>query len=125
MTIRPRRSNPSKGDRVRVDMPRGEADQLLQLGEIFVLHAIEEDHGWATFKVQSDNMVTSSAPPLGGARPKWIRTSFRDEAVQHARAVELAHSLNLTYCQWLRMLEAQELEKFGYINARRRPRYVG
>jgi hypothetical protein len=110
--------------RVRVSMSLDEARQVLGIGEKFKLHAIEEDHGWVTWKHDPSVSIGSSAPVPG--MPRWVRTSFRDDREQHSRALVLAKSLGLTYCQWLRMLEAHELEKFGYVDARRRrPDYVG
>ena len=105
-------------------MSLDEARQVLQIGDKFKLHAIEEDHGWVTFK--HDPFVSTGGSSLVPGMSKWVRTSFRDDRMQHQAAVVLAKSLGLTYCQWLRMLEAHELEKFGYIDARRRrPDYVG
>ena len=108
--------------RVRVNMSLDEARQVLGIGEKFKLHAIEEDVGWVTFK--HDPSVSTGSSVLAPGRI-WVRTSFRDDKLQHDRALVLVKSLGLTYCQWLRMLEAHELEKFGYIDARRRsPDYV-
>ena len=95
--------------RVRASMSLDEARQVLQLGDKFKLHAIEEDHGWVTWKLDPSISIGSSA--LVPGMSKWVRTSFRDDRAQHEAAMVLAKSLGLTYCQWLRMLEAHELEK--------------
>ena|ERR1700747_3652216 len=105
-------------------MSLDEARQVLGIGEKFKLHAIEEEVGWVTFK--HDPFASTGSSTFAPGMPKWVRTSFRDDREQHARALVLAKSLGLTYCQWLRMLQAHELEKFGYVDAgRRRPDYVG
>ena len=111
--------------RVRVTMSLDEARQVLGIGDKFKLHAIEEDHGWVTWK--HDPLISTGGSALfpGKILDRWIRTSFRDDREQHQRALVLAKSLGLTYCQWLRMLEAHELEKMGYVLARQRPSYVG
>ena len=100
-------------------MSISEAQELMQLGDQFHIHAIEPSRGWATFKA-----ATFSSAPVPGAGRKWVRTSFRDDREQHDAAVTLAHSFDLSYCQWLRMLEALELEKFGMIAARKKLGYV-
>ena len=102
-----------------------EATQALELGESFSLHAIEDEIGWLTWKLDPYVSSGSSVLAPGKVRGRWVRTSFRDDADQHVRAVVLAKSLGLTYCQWLRMLEAHELEKMGYVKARQASRYVG
>lgn len=104
-------------------MTLDEARQVLGIGEKFKLHAIEEDHGWVTWK--HDPLASSGSSALAPGKPDWVRTSFRDDRSQHEKCLVLAKSLGLTYCQWLRMLEAHELEKFAYVDARRRPSYVG
>jgi hypothetical protein len=109
--------------RVRVKMGIEEASQALSLGDTFTLHAIEDEVGWLTFKTGTPIPVPGSV--LAPGKAKWVRTSFRDSRDQHERAVVLAKSLGLTYCQWLRMLEAHELEKMGYVKARQASRYVG
>ena len=110
--------------RVRASMSLDEARQVLQIGDKFKLHAIEEDHGWVTWKL--DPLVSTGSSALVPGMSKWVRTSFRDDRTQHQAAMVLAKSLGLTYCQWLRMLEGHELEKMGYVDARRkRPDYVG
>lgn len=101
-----------------------EARKVLSLGDKFKLHAIEEDYGWITWKL--DPLVSTGGSALvPGKVERWVRTSFRDDREQHQRALVLAKSLGLSYCQWLRMLEAHELEKMGYVLARNRPQYVG
>jgi len=110
--------------RVRVSMSLDEARQVLGIGDKFKLHAIEEDHGWITWK--HDPFVSIGSSALAPGVSKWVRTSFRDDRMQHQKALVLAKSLGLSYCQWLRMLEAHELEKMEYVDARRcRPDYVG
>ena len=110
--------------RVRVSMSLDEARQVLGIGEKFKLHAIEEDVGWVTFK--HDPFISTGGTVSVPGVNRWVRTSFRDDRGQHERALVLAKSLGLSYCQWLRMLEAHELEKFGYVDARRKmPDYVG
>lgn len=110
--------------RVRVSMSLEEARKVLGIGEKFRLHAIEEDQGWITWK--HDTSISTGSSALVPGMSKWVRTSFRDDREQHDRAVALAKSLGLSYCQWLRMLEAHELEKMTYVDAsRRRPNYVG
>ena len=106
-------------------MSLNEAREVLRIGDKFKLHAIEEDHGWVTWKLDPSVSIGGSALVPGKVLDRWVRTSFRDDREQHQRAVVLAKSLGLTYCQWLRMLEAHELEKMGYVWARQRPRYVG
>lgn len=90
------------------------------------LHAIEKSHNWVVFKANSKGNIISSASRPG--KSEWIRTSFRDNRENHDRFIALCRQVGLTYCQYLRILEIQELEKFGYIQARqpiRRPLYVG
>ena len=108
--------------RVRVSMTLDEARQILSIGEKFKIHAIEEEHGWVTLK--HDPSISTGGSALVPGKPDWVRTSFRDDRSQHERCLVLAKSLGLTYCQWLRLLERQELEKFEYVRARQGPRYV-
>ena len=104
-------------------MTLDEARQVLGIGDKFKLHAVEEEVGWVTFK--HDPFISTGSSSLVPGVGQWVRTSFRDDREQHGRALVLAKSLGLTYCQWLRMLEAHELEKFQYVDARRRrPDYV-
>ena len=72
-------------------MSLDEARQVLQLGDKFKLHAIEEDHGWVTWKLDPSISIGSSA--LVPGMSKWVRTSFRDDRTQHQAAMVLAKSL--------------------------------
>jgi len=107
-------------------MSMEEFEEIVPLGNDFYLHAVESDLGFVTFRTTR----LGSAPAPGAQKRVWVRTSFRDDKAQHDAALQLAHALGLSYCEWLRLLEAQEIEKYGIIAAqpwqkRRRPIYVG